>query len=131
MIDKATLRKIARERLKDAQALFNAGRYDGAIYLGGYVVELGIKWRICKTLNWLEFPQTRVEFQGKQSFKTHNLDRLLVFSGVENKVKAKYLAEWSIVATWDPEARYNPIASASKEDASSLLEAARKLLSVL
>ena len=131
MINRTELRKIARVRLKDAEALLRAGRYDGAIYLGGYVVELALKSRICKTLKWTGFPQTRGEFQSFQSFKTHDLDVLLSSSGVEDKIKAKYLAEWSAVASWDPEARYNPIGSASKTDAELLIEAARKLLSVL
>lgn len=131
MIDRVELRKIARERLKDAKALLNAGRYDGAIYLGGYVVELALKSRICKTLRWRDFPKTRSEFQAYQSFKTHDFDVLLRLSGVEDKIKARYFAEWSRVATWDPEARYNPIASASQTDAELLIEAASKLLSVL
>ena len=35
MISRTELRKIARERLKDAEVLLKEGRYDGAIYLGG------------------------------------------------------------------------------------------------
>jgi len=131
MITRSELRKIARERLKDAEALLKAGRYDGATYLGGYVVELALKNRICKTLRWSGFPQTRGEFQSFQSFKTHDLDVLLSLSGLEDKIKTKYFAEWSAVATWDPEVRYNPIGSASKTDAELLIEAARKLLKVL
>jgi len=131
MIDRTELRKIARERLKDAEVLLKAGRYDGAIYLGGYVVEIALKSRICKILKWKGFPQTRSEFQNFQSFRTHDLDVLLSLSGAEDKIKTKYLAEWSAVATWDPEARYNPIGSASKTDAELLIEAARKLLGVL
>lgn len=131
MIDRTELRRIAQERWKDAKALLKAERYDGAIYLGGYVVELALKSRICKTLKWKSFPQTRSEFQSFQSFKTHDLDVLLSLSGAEDKIKIRYLAEWSAVTTWDPEARYNPIGSASKTDAELLIEAARKLLSVL
>ena len=56
MIDRTELRKIASERLKDADALLAADRYDGAIYLGGYVVELALKSRICVVLNWKGFP---------------------------------------------------------------------------
>ena len=52
MIARAELRNIASERLKDAEALLSAARYDGAIYLGGYVVELALKNRICVVLNW-------------------------------------------------------------------------------
>jgi HEPN domain-containing protein len=63
MIDRAELRKIARERLNDAKELLKAGRYDSAIYLGGYVVEIALKSRICKILKWKGFPQTRGEFQ--------------------------------------------------------------------
>ncbi|MEK6409475.1 MAG: hypothetical protein AABN34_21330 [Acidobacteriota bacterium] len=131
MIDRTELRKIAQERLKDAEALLKAGRYDGAIYLGGYVVEIGLKSRICKVLKWKNFPQTRGEFQSFQSFKTHDLDVLLSLSGAEDKIKTRYFAEWSAVATWDPEARYNPIGSATQTDAELLIEAARKLLSAL
>jgi HEPN domain-containing protein len=128
MIDCTELRNIASERPKDAESLLAAARYDGAIYLGGYVVELALKSRICVVLNWKGFPQTGGEFQNYKSFTTHNLDVLLSLSGVEDKIKSEYLAEWSAVAAWDPEARYNPIGSASKGDAELLLEAARTLL---
>lgn len=131
MIDRTELRKLARERLKDAEALLTAGRYDGAIYLGGYVVELALKSRVCRTLKWKGFPQTRSEFQSYQSFKTHDLDVLLSLSGAEEKIKTRFFAEWSAVATWDPEARYNPIGSASRADAELLIESARTLLGIL
>lgn len=131
MIEHSDLLKIAKERLKDAEALFAAGRYDGAIYLGGYVVELALKRRICVTLKWKGFPQTRSEFQPYLSFKTHDLDVLLSLSGAEDKIKGQFLTEWSAVATWDPEARYNPIGAADKDDAELLVESARKLLAAL
>jgi HEPN domain-containing protein len=131
MIDRTELSKIARERLKDAEALLKAGRYEGAIYLVGYVVEIALKSRICKTLKWRSFPQTRSEFQNFQSFKTHDLDTLLSLSAVEDRIKSKFLAEWSAIATWDPEARYNPIGSASKTDAEILIASARKILNAL
>ncbi|MEP6819555.1 MAG: HEPN domain-containing protein [bacterium] len=131
MIDQTDLTKIAEERLKDAEALVAAERYEGAIYLGGYVVELALKSRICKHLKWKGFPQSKGEFQKYQSFKTHELDVLLSLSGLEEEIKTKYLAQWSAVATWDPQARYNPIGSASKTDAELLVEAAKLLLGAL
>lgn len=131
MISKTELRKIARERLKDAEVLLKEGRYDGAIYLGGYVVEIALKSRICKVLHWKGFPQTRSEFQNFQSFRTHDLDVLLSLSGVEDRIRTKYLIEWSAVANWDPEARYNPVGNTKKADAQLLVEAARRLLGVL
>jgi HEPN domain-containing protein len=131
MIDQAELLRIAEERLKDAETLLAAARYEGAIYLGGYVVELALKCKICRTLNWKSFPETKKEFQPYQSFKTHDLDVLLSLSGVEDKIRTGYLAEWSSVAIWAPEARYNPIGSANKVDTELLVESAKTLLGAL
>jgi len=66
----------------------------------------GLKNKICETLRWKGFPSTRSEFQDFQSFKTHSLDVLLRLSGAEDKIKKNFLAQWSVVAKWDPEARW-------------------------
>ena len=97
----------------------------------GYVMEIGLKIRICKTLKWAAFPQTNSEFQDYRSFKTHNLDVLLTLSGIERKVKTEFLDEWSFVNSWNPESRYNPIGSASKEDARNMIVSADKLLKIM
>src|ERR1700689_4671192 len=96
------LRVLAQERLDDAKALLNAGRYSGAVYVCGYVVELGLKRKICETLNWDEYP---TDSQYK-ALKTHALEVLLHFSGVKKLVIANLKPEWSVVSTWDPEKRY-------------------------
>ncbi len=131
MISRTELRKISRARLKDSAVLFKARRYDGAIYLCGYSVEIALKTRICRTLKWNGYPSTRSEFQNLQSLKSHNLDVLLSLSGVEEKIKRNYLAEWSEVAKWDPEARYKPVGSATKQNASIMIVSAKILLEVL
>ena len=59
-------------------------------------VELALKARICRHLRWQGFPETRKEFE---SYHSNNL------------------AEWSAVAAWDPEVRYKPVSSATKDDA--------------
>jgi len=125
------LDNIAKARLHDAQVLFDAGRYDGAVYLCGYAVELALKTRICKTLSWAGYPSTKAEFQNLQSLKTHSLDVLLSLSGVEAKVKTSCLAEWSAVAAWEPEVRYKPVGSATPGDAKLMIESAKILLGVL
>jgi hypothetical protein len=71
MISLAELDSIARAHLDDARALLAAGRFDGASYLCGYAVEVALKARICRTLNWPEFPSTGGEFQAYRSFQTH------------------------------------------------------------
>lgn len=111
--------------------LFNNGRFDGAGYICGYAVELALKARICDTLNWSGFPETRKEFENLQSFKTHNLDVLLSLSGREQMIKQTYLADWSIVGVWNPEARYHTIGQVSAVDAQSFLASTATLLPLI
>lgn len=138
MLLKAELKRIAKERLVDAEILFNAGRFDGATYLCGYVIEIVLKLRICKTLKWEGFPDSRKEFEKYSSFKTHDFDSLLHLSGVEDKVKQSYLSEWSTVRTWNPELRYNVVASMNKaemlkkkQDVFEVISATKTLMDVL
>jgi HEPN domain-containing protein len=131
MIPRSDLRGIARARLKDSVALFDRGRYDGANYLCGYAVELALKARICRTLNWLGFPSTRAEFSAYQSFRTHSLDILLTLSGWEQKTLSRYPTEWSVVVDWDPELRYTIAGTATARDAREMIEAARILVRFL
>jgi len=122
---------IAKARLEDSEALYQAKRYDGAAYLCGYVVELALKAKICDTLGWKGFPETKREFENYRSFRTHSLDVLLSLTGVEQEVKTKFLVEWSIVAKWDPEVRYKPIGTAKPEDADSMIQSTKALLAIL
>ena len=106
-LNRKELRLLSRERLKDAKALRTQRRYHGAIYMAGYAVEIALKERICKTLQWKDF----ASFPSSPNLKIHNLDTLLIFSGVERHVKSRYLVEWSIVQSWNPEQRYEIPAS--------------------
>lgn len=46
MATREELQQLARLRLREAEALFAAGLYDGCVYLCGYVVELALKARM-------------------------------------------------------------------------------------
>lgn len=58
MLSVRELRAISIARLRDAEVLLKARRFDGAVYLCGDAVEIALKARICRTLDWVEFPQT-------------------------------------------------------------------------
>jgi hypothetical protein len=138
MLLKSDLKRIAQERLADAETLFMADRFDGATYLCGYVLEIMLKLRICKTLRWNGFPETRKEFEGLASFKTHDFDNLLHLSGFEEKIKQSYLSEWSKVKTWSPELRYSLILPMNKSqliqrrsEVSSVISATKTLMQAL
>ena len=130
------LREIARERIKDAEALFDAERYDGAMYICGYAVEIALKAKVCKTLRWLDFPQTDSEFGGKNRkyspFKTHALEFLLSYSGCEDKIRTRFKAQWDLVASWDPQSRYTPTLKTTRatraRDKAALQAKARQMI---
>ncbi len=131
MLDRDQLSAIAEARLSDAGALLEAGRHDCANYMCGYAVEVALKAKICRVLNWPAYPETRGEFRNYQSFRTHNLDVLLHLSGTEKTVRLKRPIEWSVVAGWDPETRYKPVGTFSEEDARSMIESAKAVMEVL
>lgn len=123
----AALRTLAKERLDDAEALLKAKRYDAGIYLCGYAVEHALKARICRTLGWDGYPDTRKEFEGYSSFRVHNLDVLLSLSGKGKAVKPAFMAYWSKVNTWDPSVRYRSPAATDKH-LQEMIAASRVLL---
>jgi hypothetical protein len=128
MLAAVEVKRLAKARLQDAITLHVAGRHDGAVYLCGYSVELALKARICRTLKWSGFPETNKEFENLRSFKVHDLDVLLRFTGREAVVKTTLFPDWSVVSAWNPESRYKPIGSVSPADAGQMLASAAVLL---
>ena len=131
MIRLRDLKSVSKGRLKDAEVLQGAGRFDGAFYMSGYAVEIALKARACRTLKWEGFPDTASEFKALQSFKTHNLPVLLKLSGTETKIKSRFISEWSVVLNWSPESRYHKIGTTTKQDAIKMINAAKNLVTVL
>ncbi len=131
MIATRAMRAIARARVRDAQALLRARRFDGVFYLAGYAIEVALKARICRTLRWSGFPETSSEFNGLQSLRTHDLEILLRFSGVEGRVKGRFLAEWSAVLAWNPGKRYQAIGQSTPQEATNMVTSVNRLLEVL
>jgi len=126
-MQKNEIDEIVTARLNDAEFLLESSRFDGSVYLCGYAIELGLKSRICKILQWEKYPTS-----GKYStFKTHDLDVLLHLTGLEDTVKLQYMTEWSIVAQWNPEARYKPIGSVKEADAKDMLDSVKELIKLL
>jgi len=68
----------SRRRYEDALALQGAGRWNGAIYLGGYAIECSLKALICYTEGKNTLTETRMcEDPSVRGNALHNLDRLL------------------------------------------------------
>ena len=76
---KTVLFHVANERLRDANVLLKQKRYNGAVYLGGYVVECLLKVAICVHLNQDNLPAT---------YRTHELFELLDYSGLLSQLQS-------------------------------------------
>ena len=127
-INRSDLLVLADERIKDAEALEKASRFDGAAYLCGYSIELFLKYRLCKQLKWVDFPMTSKEFSDLNSLKTHDLNTLLKFSGIEKLVRQRYFYEWSVLMQWNPQNRYDPIGKVTPNTVAEMISAAKKLM---
>jgi HEPN domain-containing protein len=119
------LKELAKLRLKEAETLFDAGLYDGAVYVSGYVIEFALKARICKLLDISEYPSSG---KLKSAYAVHDFDQLLLLSGLKEKINlapVELYANWSITIPWSPEMRYKPKGSVSKDEAEQILNAIR------
>ena len=144
MISKPALRELVIIRMKDAKALFEKRRYNAAIYIAGYAIEVALKYKICKILIFSQgFPENKVEFQKYHSskskkllrqtvksledIKTHDLSKLLFYSGVEYQIKSKLWNEWLLTSAWNPEIRYK-YSIVRKSEASKTLSAVNVII---
>lgn len=131
-VSSEALAHLKEDRHKDAQCLFDAGRYDGAFYLAGYAVELHLKWLVCQVLNWSCFPPDGSrEFQ---QLKTHNLDALLQLTGAYNRLleDKDWKKHWSnFTSNWSPELRYSVEASIDRSVCADRLQSVEKILNFL
>ncbi len=134
------LKKIAETRLRDSEILFDGNRYDGTIYLSGYVIELALKATIAKEQN-TDFPETPDEFRQlntnmvaklsplqKKTVRIHELRDLVRLTDFINVIgnDVNIGAYWDMVVTWNPEIRYARI-GATHAEAEQQLEAVREL----
>ncbi len=138
MLDFATITYIINSRRKDAAALYTLSRYSAAVYLMGYAVEVTLKKKICTNFRFAGgFPETAVELSRYGHFpfqirdiKTHDLSRLLFFSGRETLVKTNHFEAWKNVSAWNAELRYRK-KLVRKGGAELLLKNAVTLIKVL
>ncbi len=121
-----TLRSLAKDRLKEARILFASDKFHGAKYLCGYAVEHAVKYRICRHLGWSSYPPQNPKsssndatWDGLASFKTHDLQILLLFTGCLDRIfnNVALVAAWDDVKNWDSEIRYEAIKTHKVEQA--------------
>ncbi|MFZ2726207.1 MAG: HEPN domain-containing protein [Methylococcaceae bacterium] len=128
------IKQLAYERLSEAQILCNNGKYDGAFYLAGYSIELMLKAKICQHLgidNLFDKEGCQIPSISdlRKVVETHNINLLLLFSGLEQKfriakatnikLKDAYLFFTAITGNktdWNEQVRYLPIGSKTEQE---------------
>ena len=108
------LAAASRQRLADAQALFNASRWRGAMYMAGYAVECLLKTRLihiydCKNLRELEdLLRQRSILPENHTVFTHQLEDLLRLTPGYNRLirNREMLPLFNKVNQWTPNWRY-------------------------
>lgn len=107
-MNRMQLQQLAEERLLDAEALLQAGRWSRAYYLAGYAVECGLKACIARRTNQYDFPDKELALKSY----THKIDVLVDVAGLERQrrtdmvAKPTLAAHWLVVKDWDESARY-------------------------
>jgi len=105
-----------------ARALLAGERWEGAVYVGGYVVECLLKWRILKRIGQRELPR---------AFWHHDLARLVDAAWLRPTLQVEPKAqEWMalITDTWDVTMRYGrPRPRVDRHAATKLLVAVKGL----
>jgi len=79
-LNRRLLQELTRERVRDARALLQNGRYAAAHYLCGYAVECALKACLAKATNKHDFP----DLEATKAAYTHNLENLLGSAGLKS-----------------------------------------------
>ena len=144
------IRKIAEQRLKEAEILFENDMLDGAFYLAGYSVELTLKAKISERFdvpNLFYAPYDNDNYENKKQclekssnerlaktkkqirsmVQTHDFDVLMLFCGLHSKYLTFIQSNQDVytnimlVETWTTNIRYKKIGSITKEQVEKII----------
>ena len=132
MTNPTDIRTLADLRINEAENLNNIGFPDGAFYLAGYAVELYLKAKICENLNLPTFyTQYAPKTDLSKTFLIHNLDRLILLSGLLPKFESEksndpvFLSHWLKIEQWSEKSRYYGIGSHLIKDTSDFIKSVK------
>jgi hypothetical protein len=108
-VTRLELQQLSDSKLRDAQLLFEHGRWGKSYYLAGYAIELALKSGASRQLSAETIPDR--EFVN--ALYTHSSDGLVGLAGLRADLRSKqdddsiFSANWGIVSEWTPEVRYD------------------------
>jgi HEPN domain-containing protein len=120
VVNRADFQRLAKDRIRDAEALLRAKRWGAAYYLAGYAVECGLKSCVIRRLMITDlFPERKFSEQ----CWTHGLAQLLGLAGLKADMAAAdpdLQENWDIAKDWRESSRY---ARTMKDKAEALYDA--------
>jgi hypothetical protein len=109
---RAEFQDMAERRLAESKALLDLGLWDGAYYLAGYAVELGLKACIIKMLLETDaFPDREYS----RGCYTHDLEKLVWLARLAEarndaaNADPLFRVYWGMARAWSEELRYHRI----------------------
>ncbi len=118
IVTRGDFQSLADQRLVEAKLLLDHGHWDGAYYLAGYAVELGLKACIIKSLLGTDaFPAK--DFS-KECY-THGISKLVGLAKLEVLLQSATAADpdlqtnWLLTRDWSEAKRYHRIAQSEAE----------------
>jgi hypothetical protein len=123
-VNQADLQQLAEERIKDAKALLDGGRWSFAYYTAGYAVECALKSALLARMihtGWVFQEKAKV-----QDCLTHEFGELVKLAGLTDelnnqlKASAAFAGNWGRATSWKVTSRYE---SKPEADAKALYAA--------
>jgi hypothetical protein len=108
-MNRNSLQRISRLRVREAGILLKNGCFSGAYYLLGYAIECAFKACIAKQIKRYDFPDRKLI---NDSY-THDLEKLLGVSGLKVEYQTEIQSNpgleinWAIVKDWSEQSRYS------------------------
>ena len=107
-MNRTDIQQLADLRVREAEALRQAGHLEGAYYLLGYAVECALKACFAKQIQQFDYPDRGLV----NAAYSHNLQNLLIVSGVRAEFDTAVVANpklgdnWISIKDWKEDARY-------------------------
>lgn len=115
-MNQAELRRLAEERILDADALLKGNRWSFAYYVAGYAVECALK--SCLLARMVHTGWVFEEKWKAQECLTHDFGELIRLAGLNDELNTRLKASattggefdkhWGTVFSWNVTSRYKP-----------------------
>jgi hypothetical protein len=126
-VNHAELKQLTEERIKDAKALLDAGRWEFAYYTAGYAVECALKACVLARMVYTGWVFDE-EVKKVDECRTHEFLTLIKIAGMLDELNARkkasaaandgFVKNWDTVDAWKVTSRYEskPDADAKAKD---------------